>query len=135
MIAAIVKQGRLSKGYTQKELSDLSNISVRSIQRIENAEIIPRNYTLKVLAETLEVSFDATRDFQYPEYVNKADKVNKSQKLILSIGLSLVILVLAWAFLAQSPRFPETQFEFLNFTAVVLVIITGVLTIIWRKRN
>jgi transcriptional regulator with XRE-family HTH domain len=40
MIATLVKEGRLSKGYTQKELSELSNISIRSIQRIENGEII-----------------------------------------------------------------------------------------------
>ena len=36
LISVFVKEARLAKGYTQKELSELSNISVRSIQRIEN---------------------------------------------------------------------------------------------------
>lgn len=140
MIAEIVKQGRIAKGYTQKELSDLSNISVRSIQRIENAEIIPRNYTLRVLAETLGISFETFQGIEessekeaYPVY--KANKANKIQKLILSVGISLVILLFSWAFLAQSPRFPETDFEFLNFTAVVIVVITVILTIIWRRKS
>jgi transcriptional regulator with XRE-family HTH domain len=51
MVALLVKEGRLAKGYTQKELSELSNISIRSIQRRENGEIVPRSYTLKTIAE------------------------------------------------------------------------------------
>ena len=58
MIAALVKEGRIAKGYTQKELSDLSHISIRSIQRIENGEILPRSYTLKTLAGILGKSFE-----------------------------------------------------------------------------
>ena len=37
-IAVRIKEGRLSKGYTQQELSDLAGISIRSVQRIENGE-------------------------------------------------------------------------------------------------
>jgi transcriptional regulator with XRE-family HTH domain len=58
MIALLVKEGRLAKGYTQKESSELSNISIRSIQRIENGEIIPRSYTLKTIAEILGLPFE-----------------------------------------------------------------------------
>ena len=41
MIAEIVKEYRAIKGYTQKELADISNISLRSIQRIESGEVVP----------------------------------------------------------------------------------------------
>lgn len=132
MISEFVKQGRMAKGYTQKELSELSNISVRSIQRIENGEILPRSYTLKTLSEILGLSFD---ELQNAEPARKHRfKLNRNQKLILSVGLSLFIILLSWAYISQSPSFPETNFEFFVFAAVVLLLLTAFLTIIWRKK-
>ena len=52
-IARLVKDGRIAMGYTQQELSDLTRISLRSVQRIENAEVLPRLYTLKLLAKSI----------------------------------------------------------------------------------
>jgi len=133
MVSALVKEGRLAKGFTQKELSELSNISIRSIQRIENGEINPRSYTLKTLAEILGISFESI--LQSAPVEKQSFRANKTQKITLSIGLSFFILLLSWAFMAQSPRFPETSFESFVFLAFVLLIITLILSIIWRTRN
>ena len=133
MISALVKEGRAAKGYTQKELSELSNISVRSIQRIENGEIFPRSYTLKTLAGILDISFDTipkAKPLQKHGY-----KINKGQKIILSIGVPLFILFACWAFIAQSPVFPETTFELLIFIAFALLITTIILVIVWRAKS
>jgi transcriptional regulator with XRE-family HTH domain len=46
---------RKSKGLSQESLAEKSNISLRTIQRIESGTATPRPYTLKTLAETLEV--------------------------------------------------------------------------------
>lgn len=46
-----IKELRTEFGYTQSELSELSGLSLRSIQRIESNEVNPRSYTLKVLGE------------------------------------------------------------------------------------
>lgn len=46
-----IKELRTEFGYTQSELSELSGLSLRSIQRIESNEVNPRFYTLKVLGE------------------------------------------------------------------------------------
>ena len=133
MIAESVKEGRIAKGYTQKELSELSNISIRSIQRIENAEIIPRSYTLKTLAEILGISFETLQKTEpFPKGITK---INRSQKIILSAGISLFILFLSWAFIAQSANFPETEFELIIFSAFVLLFITSILAIIWRSKS
>jgi transcriptional regulator with XRE-family HTH domain len=133
MISELVKEKRMAKGYTQKELSELSHISVRSIQRIENGEILPRSYTLKTLAEILEVSF---ADIPRPEQVQKRfPKLNKGQKIIFSIGISIFILLLAWGFVAQSARFPETTFELIVLMAVILLLITTILAIVWKTRS
>jgi transcriptional regulator with XRE-family HTH domain len=141
MIAGYVKEARLAKGYTQQELSELSNISVRSIQRIENGEILPRNYTLKTLAGILGISFEsmlpAAPESMLPAApVSKpARKTNRAQKIILSVGIVLFVVLGSWAFIAQSPRFPETHFEFLTFAAFVFLGLTIILYFIWRTRS
>jgi transcriptional regulator with XRE-family HTH domain len=54
----LIKQLRLKKGLTQEELSARTDISVRTIQRIENGEVDPRAYTLQTIASALEVDFE-----------------------------------------------------------------------------
>ncbi len=131
MIATLIREGRMAKGYTQKELSELSNISVRSIQRIENAEILPRSYTLKTLSGVLGISFES---IQQDEPASKPGfKVNRGQKIILTITLPLLILLLGWAFIAQSAKFPETTFELLLFIVIAVLVTSTVLVIIWRS--
>ncbi|MBN4071220.1 helix-turn-helix domain-containing protein [Crocinitomix catalasitica] len=49
---------RKLKGLTQEELADRTNLSSRTIQRIESGEVDPRLYTLKVIAEALEISME-----------------------------------------------------------------------------
>jgi transcriptional regulator with XRE-family HTH domain len=133
MIAALVRDGRLAKGYTQKELSELSNISIRSIQRIENGEIVPRNYTLKSLAKILNLSFEEIQ--QTVPVQADGIRINKIQKIILSVGTVLVGLLLSVAFIAQSPTFPETHFEAFLFYAVVLAVLSTILTVVWRTKS
>ena len=45
---------RIQKGITQKELSELCSVDIRTIQRIEAGEVEPRMSTLKILAAALE---------------------------------------------------------------------------------
>ncbi len=103
MIAALVKEGRMAKGYTQKELSELSKISIRSIQRIENGDILPRNYTLKTLAGILEQPFEQFAKILQSQNSNEKEiteteikktpalSINKRQRIILSAGIFLTI--------------------------------------------
>ena len=53
----LIKELRLKKGMTQEELADKTEISARTIQRIENGEVDPRAYTLQMIAKALEVDF------------------------------------------------------------------------------
>lgn len=146
MTATWLREGRLSKGLTQKELSERSNISIRSIQRIENSEIIPRSHTLKTLAGILELSFEdfikaarkqniSIQDKEDVQTKTSSSSFNHPQRIILSIGICLVIIFLAWAFASQAEIFPETTFELLVFTTTVLVLIISTLFFLWRKKN
>ncbi len=146
MTATWLREGRLSKGLTQKELSERSNISIRSIQRIENGEIIPRSYTLKTLATILELSFEEFMKSARNQNINIEENegvdtlpttlssLSNPQRIILSIGICFLIVLLAWAFLAQSENFPETTFELLVFSATTLGLITITLFFLWRKK-
>jgi transcriptional regulator with XRE-family HTH domain len=49
---------RLSKGLTQVELAEKCKIGLRTIQRIESAEVTPRSYTVKMIYSCLEYDFN-----------------------------------------------------------------------------
>lgn len=49
---------RKSKGFTQEELVEKCNLSVRTLQRIEAGEVTPRIYTIKLILEVLELDFE-----------------------------------------------------------------------------
>ena len=45
---------RKAKGFTQEELVEKCNLSVRTLQRIESGEVAPRSYTIKVIFAALD---------------------------------------------------------------------------------
>jgi transcriptional regulator with XRE-family HTH domain len=45
---------RRAKGFTQEELVEKCNLSVRTLQRIESGEVAPRNYTIKLIFTALD---------------------------------------------------------------------------------
>jgi putative transcriptional regulator len=49
---------RNKKGFTQRELSKLANVSRERISNFENGKAIPSSYSLYKIAETLDVSLD-----------------------------------------------------------------------------
>ncbi|MBN9381365.1 MAG: helix-turn-helix transcriptional regulator [Chitinophagaceae bacterium] len=161
-IAVRVKEGRLSKGYTQQELSDLTGISIRSVQRIENGDVIPREYTLRLLAEQLglkditqlnsiqgqqraasstlslspvdQPAVDATLAPHPPSSGQPpvSHRLNKPRRIILSVGIGLFLILGTAAFIAQSPRFPETAFEAFCLWSVITLVYTVILVAIWK---
>ncbi|SEW35791.1 Helix-turn-helix [Chitinophaga sp. YR573] len=133
-IACLIKEGRVIQGYTQQELSELTGISLRSIQRIENEEVLPRSYTIRVLATQLGVLSkltqqesrtpvqEITKEPEIPpvniepsQQVNSSSfppkVLNKPRRIILSIGIGVLLILGTAAFIAQSAKFPETPFE------------------------
>jgi len=136
--ARIVKAGRIAKGYTQQEVADLAGISLRSVQRIENAEVIPRLYTYRLLAEKLdlvkELNFKQPDPVLVPDTVNALPMamLNKPHKIILTVSIGLSIILMAGAYLAQSATFPETNFELFVFLIAVTAVYAAALLKIWK---
>lgn len=53
-----VVSARRHKGLTQEQLAEKASVTVRTIQRIENGDSIPRDYTLKAIAGALNMPLE-----------------------------------------------------------------------------
>ena len=49
-----IKDFRIKQGLTQQQLADEAGVTLRTIQRIENNEVKPSLYSLKVIGEVLK---------------------------------------------------------------------------------
>lgn len=94
----LIKELRLKKGITQEDLAAKTDISVRTIQRIESGEVDPRAYTLQSIAAALGVEFEVLSNSE-PELV-ASDKKESSKwiPLLHLSGLLLLIIppILVW---------------------------------------
>lgn len=59
-IGEIIAQSRIKKGLTQDELASLAKVSIRTIQRIENEDAVPRVSTLKLIDNVLQIDSTST---------------------------------------------------------------------------
>ncbi|NMH61308.1 serine hydrolase [Alteromonas ponticola] len=69
----LVYQRKL-KGYSQEQLADLTNVTVRTIQRVEKGEVQPQLRTVKLLAAALEVEVDDLLQLEDPGQENLQKK-------------------------------------------------------------
>lgn len=53
-----IVNARKKKGFTQEQLAELSKLTVRTIQRIESGDSIPRTFTMKAIAGVLDIRFE-----------------------------------------------------------------------------
>lgn len=58
---------RSQKGLTQREVAELCNVSIRTIQRIESGIVKPRASTIKIISQTIGFDFFKTSDTGYDE--------------------------------------------------------------------
>ncbi|MFT4646791.1 MAG: transcriptional regulator with XRE-family HTH domain [Planctomycetota bacterium] len=98
-IKETIKEARLTKGLSQEALSDLSNISLRTIQRIESGIGKPRLFTIKTLAKHLDISIsnltlEKTQDQNLDKEIVLLKKMNMSIILTLIIPLANIIVPL-----------------------------------------
>ena len=57
-IGEIINKKRKVKGFSQERLAELSNINLRTIQRIESNENEPRGKTLSLICNVLEINIE-----------------------------------------------------------------------------
>jgi len=72
-----LKELRTGLNYSQKDLSEQTGLTLRTIQRIENNEVKPSLYSLKVIGEALKTDVS--------EFVKKSDTKPYEFNLTLKI--------------------------------------------------
>jgi transcriptional regulator with XRE-family HTH domain len=70
-IGIVIREIRKQKGLTQLELSDRTNISTRTIQRIENDAVEPSLYSLRRISEILEFNFLKVKNKNSLTFMNR----------------------------------------------------------------
>ncbi|MEB8346808.1 serine hydrolase [Flavobacteriaceae bacterium KMM 6898] len=78
-LAERLKYYRKSQGFSQEELSNKTNVTVRTIQRIEKAEVNPHLNTIKLLAVALNILVSELLPLQNP----KEETIKKKWLLLL----------------------------------------------------
>lgn len=139
-IGKMIKDARLRKGYSQQQLADLAQLNLRSVQRIENAEVLPRDYSLNLLARHLDLDMEVMEQLKKNEEAvvltattgQTQYSIRKSRRGIFSITLGFLTVLLTAAFLSQSRAFPETSFELFLFLALIVAIYGFILWVIWK---
>ena len=113
---------RNQKGITQKELSDLCSVDIRTIQRIESGEVEPRMSTIKILAAALEND---------ELLINPENSDEIHSKIRITILVSLIAgMVYFFNFILYSivgPNFTSISGGPVLFVLSLVHIITGVL--------
>ncbi|WP_316818030.1 helix-turn-helix domain-containing protein [Pedobacter nyackensis] len=90
----LIKDLRFKKGITQEELAAKTDISVRTIQRIENGEVDPRTYTLQAIAAALEVEYEVLANNANSEREWNKPVEKNTDKLLPLLHLSGLLLLI-----------------------------------------
>jgi len=91
-----IKDARLGKNLTQSELADICRLNIRTIQRIENGEVSPRSYTLRLINDVLETDFvNETKSSEKEELRHLQSVFQKRKKIrIIALISAVVFLIL-----------------------------------------
>jgi transcriptional regulator with XRE-family HTH domain len=125
-----VKEIRAKIGLSQEQLADISGLSIRTIQRIENGEAEPRGDTLRRLAKALQVTTDELIDCQKTEDMNVLTMLNLSQFTFLAFPLlGILIPLILWIFKKDTVKdVKELGKAIINFQIswVILLFVFGI---------
>jgi transcriptional regulator with XRE-family HTH domain len=105
-----LKELRTSLNYSQKELSEKTGLTLRTIQRIENNEVKPSLHSLKVIGDALEVNLS--------EYVSKSE--TKPYEFSLTIKITDMN-----QFLNDLKTLVKTHWKTILFIVIVIWAITS----------
>ena len=133
-LAERLKYYRKSKGFSQEELSKETNVTVRTIQRIEKAEVNPHLNTIKLLAVALNIEVNDLLPLEDP----KEETIKKKWLLLLHatplLGIfvplcNVLIPLFIWIHKREdNSTYNEHGIKIINFqiTALLLAILSFV---------
>ncbi len=122
-----ISSQRRIKGLSQELLAENCGISLRTIQRIENNKSIPRPYTLKVIADALNIQMEqlqqnanskSAKDYS----LSKINLINSSALLgVLIPLLNIIAPVLFWRLNKEDALVNEKGRKIISFQIIWLL--------------
>ncbi len=107
-LAIKIKDLRNRRGFSQEQLSEESKLSLRTIQRIEKGESIPRGDTLVKLTQALGVTPDDLLEWEIPEDKGYLQLLNWSSfSFIFQPILGIVIPLVMWILKREKIQFVD----------------------------
>ena len=120
-----IKEIRTIQGMTQQELALKAKINLRTIQRIENEEVMPRSYTLKIIARVLMIEYSELLDLNPMR--NDPEKSRKETAKLVWLHLSAILFVptfLIWFFEKEHSRdIKQHGADIINFQLSMLAVL------------
>ena len=98
-----LKELRTSMNFSQKQLAEQTGLTLRTIQRIENNEVKPSLYSLKVIGEALKMDLSAyankseTKPYEFNFTIKITDMnqfLNDLQTLVKTHWKTILVIVL-----------------------------------------
>lgn len=132
----LIKDLRVKKGMTQEELAERTEITARTIQRIENGEVDPRAYTLQMIAKALDVDYSIFVDNSSDESqeIEKANNNNWLGLIHLSGLIPIVIpTVVLWNLKKNDVKGITGHYRAaITFQLIVFGVALGSLWVYWK---
>lgn len=127
---------RKSKGFSQELLAEQSGVSLRTIQRVEQGETVPRGHTMQALATALDVPLDAL--LATPAPAVEIAVVAPVEAAAVDVPLAATMPTVA---APTSPQLPTDShvLQLLNLSALCLLVFPFlnllVPYLLWRKHR
>ncbi len=108
-------------GYTQSDLAEQTNLSIRTIQRVESGQTVPKGHTLNVLVEALGVD---KMELQKPIKLESRDSEEDTKLKLLNlsalcfIGIpfgNILVPFIIWEKYKKYSKVNQIGREILNF--------------------
>lgn len=127
-----LREIRKRKGHSQEELSFKTNVSLRTIQRIEKGENEPRGKTLQLLCNALDVKIEELVDFgkQEDKGVLSALYLSVLTGVILPLG-NIIVPALFWVLNKEKYKEVNNVGKHILISQVVYAVISTLLIVSW----
>jgi transcriptional regulator with XRE-family HTH domain len=85
-----VRQARLERGWTQQQLAEIADLSLRTVQRVEN-QSVASNETVSALCSVLELSRSEllTHDPNRPEHQAAVRRMQRLLPIVAMLGAAI----------------------------------------------
>ncbi|MFH6770654.1 helix-turn-helix domain-containing protein [Gaetbulibacter aestuarii] len=128
---SVLKSIREKEGYTQTDLATKTGLSLRTIQRLENTNKIPKGYTLNALAEEFHMEPSALQA-QYLHTKRSRDSEISTIKMINLSAFSflgipfgnLILPIIIWRNNRDSQFVDEVGRRIVNFQILFTLILS-----------